>query len=131
MRYPTIKQRETLRDRLHAKIAALQGEIDAALRRSGRAGKGAGLANHLEEIDDEAVADLETSIEIAAIERDVRELREAESALERLAAPDYGSCIDCGEKIPYTRLHANPVALRCTGCQRAQERRTIAGAPSL
>lgn len=75
MRYLTIEQRETLQAWLNFRVAVLRREIAGALRRSG--GEGAIiLANHMEEIDDEAVADLESSIEIAEIQRDVRELRE-------------------------------------------------------
>ena len=79
MRYLTIEQREMLQAWLNFRSALLRREIAGALRRSG--GEAAiSLANHLEEIDDEAVADLESSIEIAEIERDVRELREVELA---------------------------------------------------
>ena len=119
--YLTIEQREALQTQLRTRAAALRAEIAAALRRSG--GEAAiGLANHLEEIDDEAVADLESGIEIAEIERDVRELREVERALKRLHEPEYGVCPDCGVDIPYSRLVANPCATRCIDCQRQIER---------
>jgi DnaK suppressor protein len=121
MRYLTIEQRELLQAKLAERAAALRGEIAAALRRSGSEAA-LGLANHLDEIDDEAVADLESSIEIAEIERDVLELRDVEQALKRLHEPDYGVCADCGAEIPYSRLSAKPWATRCISCQRLLER---------
>jgi DnaK suppressor protein len=120
VRYLTIEQRESLQRRLGDRAAALGDEIAAALRRSGNA-EAVGLANHLEEIDDEAVADLESSIDVAQLERDVRELREVEAALGRLHAPDYGICADCGAEIPYSRLIVNPSATRCISCQTKAE----------
>jgi len=121
VRYLTIEQRETLQAWLKYRAAVLQREIAAALRRSGTE-EAISLANHLEELGDEAVADLESSIEIAEIERDVRELREVERTLARLHEPEYGVCADCGSDIPYSRLSANPTATRCIDCQRRAER---------
>lgn len=121
MRYLTLEQREALQRQMSERISLLRKEIASALERSGGAGT-AGLANHLEEIDDEAVADLETSIEVAEIERDVRELRRTKDALKRLHTPDFGICIDCGAEIPYARLAAEPAATRCLSCQTAAER---------
>ena len=120
MRYLTLEQRESLQRQLSDRAAALRDEIAAALRSSGSPGA-IGLANHLDEMDDEAVADLETSIEVAELERDVRDLREVEQALGRLHEPDYGVCADCDTDIPYSRLSANPSATRCISCQRRVE----------
>ncbi len=120
MRYLTIEQRESLQRQLSDRAAALRAEIAAALRRPGSP-EAIGLAKHLDEIDDEAVADLETSIEVAELERDVRELREVDAALGRLHTPDYGVCTDCGSAIPYSRLNANPSTTRCLSCQRKVE----------
>jgi RNA polymerase-binding protein DksA len=116
-----LEQREALRRRLGERASVLRDEIASALRRSGDPGAAA-LANHLEEIDDEAVADLETGIEIAEIERDVRELRRAKDALRRLDTPEFGICADCGAEIPFARLAAEPIATRCLACQTKAER---------
>jgi DnaK suppressor protein len=123
MRYLTIEQREALQRQLSDRAAALRDEVAAALRRSGSP-EAIGLTNHLDEIDDEAVADLETSIEVAELERDVRELRDVNAALGRLHTPDYGVCTDCGSAIPYSRLSAKPSATRCVSCQGKAERST-------
>ena len=120
MPYMTIEQRESLHRTLSSRIAVLREEIAAALRRPGSP-EPFGLANHLDEIDDQAVADLETGIEVAELERDVRELRLAEEALRRLHTLDYGVCKDCGATIPYSRLRAEPFATRCIDCQAETE----------
>ena len=127
MRYLTIEQRENLQRLLELRAATLRGEIADALRSSGDS-RALSLANHLEEIDDTAVADLESALDVAALERDVRELRAVEAAAERLHTPDYGLCADCGAEIPYVRLDVNPAATRCVACQARQERSAGAGA---
>ena len=119
--YFTIQQRETLQRQLERRGAELREAIAAALRATGNE-QAVGLANHLEEIDDAPVADLESAIEIAALEREVRELQAVESARKRLHEPEFGLCEDCDAEIPYARLSANPTAIRCVGCQARQER---------
>jgi RNA polymerase-binding protein DksA len=121
VRYLTIEQRENLQRLLTARAAALRAEIAAALRSSGEP-RALGLVNHLEEIDDAAVADLESALDVAALERDVRELRSVEAAAVRLHTPDYGVCEDCSAEIPYARLDAQPTATRCVACQTRRER---------
>ncbi|MBM4219919.1 MAG: TraR/DksA family transcriptional regulator [Gammaproteobacteria bacterium] len=94
MHYFTIEQRETLERQLAARAAELR----------------AGFA-----------ADPETEDETAERERERRELAYVESSLQRLHEPEFGLCADCGEEIPYSRLQANPIAVRCLACQRVHE----------
>ena len=42
---------------------------------------------------------------------------EMTSALARLHSPEYGVCEKCGADIPYVRLTAEPLALRCKSCR--------------
>lgn len=116
MRYLTIEQREALGAQIARRAEALRAEIAAALKQPGDSDT-IHLANHLAEIDDDAVADLETTLEVAALERDLAELRALDAAGARLHGPDYGVCADCEEEIPFRRLTANPAATRCTACQ--------------
>lgn len=120
MRYLTIEQRDDLRDKLQQRAATLRGEI-AGTMPAGDSGTAA-LPRHGEETDDDAVADLETSIDAASAERETRELREVERALERLHSPDFGVCEDCGADIPVIRLQASLTATRCIACQSRYER---------
>jgi RNA polymerase-binding transcription factor len=112
MRYLTIEQRETLDKQLKERIEELRGEIKDGLR----------LPNRAEETDDDAIVDLETSLDVADLERTTLELRDAVKALGRIHDPDYGLCAECGGEIPYARLHVNPAAIRCLSCQRERER---------
>jgi DnaK suppressor protein len=115
MRYLTIEQRERLEQQLKAEVKRLRGVVKNGPR----------LPNHNEETDDEAVADLETSLDLAELERASLELKDAVQALGRLHAPDYGLCAECGGEIPYARLQVNPAAMRCLVCQRGHERGTL------
>lgn len=90
-----------------------------------------GLRNRMEETDDWAVADLETALDVAEVSRDAGELREVESAFLRLKQDAYGECVDCGNNIPFARLHANPSASRCIACQERLEASQRRGPPTL
>jgi DnaK suppressor protein len=99
MHYFTLEQRESLLRQLKEREAVLRDEIG-----------------------EDRMADLDREPEAAALERDVVELREVESALARLHTPEFGLCAHCGTEIPYARLHAEPSAARCIACQAEFER---------
>jgi DnaK suppressor protein len=99
MHYFTLEQRESLQRQLEEREAALRAEIG-----------------------DDRLADLNAEPEAAALERDVAELRDVESALARLHTPEFGLCTDCGAEIPYSRLRAQASAARCISCQSKRER---------
>lgn len=80
------------------------------------------LAGLVHDQADEAVANLLTDLDLAAIQRDVRELREVQAATVRLASGNYGVCMNCGVDVPYTRLAARPEARRCVACESQRER---------
>lgn len=121
MRYLTHEQRDALGAHIDGRAGALREQIAGVLKQPGNS-ETIHLANHLAEIDDDAVADLETSLDIATIERGLEELRELEAARERLNGADFGVCVDCGKEIPYRRLMANLGAIRCVACQEHFER---------
>ena len=123
----TTVQSQMLEQLLRSTAARLRREIAAALLDSSGAEGGMHLPNHMNEIDDAAVANLENALDIAEVERDLRELKETLAALERLKISEYGNCSACGDAIPFARLQAQPAAIRCIGCQTAAER--TAGAP--
>ena len=76
---------------------------------------------------DAAAASLLRDITQAEIIRDVGEVRDIVAAEQRIAAGQYGICIDCGTPVRYKRLDAYPTAKRCLACQ---ERREKLQAPS-
>lgn len=53
----------------------------------------------------------------AVLEVTARTVQGIEDALRRLATGHYGSCADCGRRIPPQRLRAVPFAARCRDCQ--------------
>lgn len=123
----TIAQLHMLEQLLSSTAARLRREIAAVLLGPSGPEGGMRLPNHMSEIDDAAVADLENALDIAEVERDMRELKETLAALERLKRSEYGTCSICGDAIPFARLQVQPAAIRCIACQTAAER--TAGAP--
>jgi RNA polymerase-binding transcription factor DksA len=106
---------------LRERQRVLRGEIREGLLRSDEAHH-KDLAGMVSDAGDEAVANLLADVDVAAIDRDVRELREVESALARIGADGFGVCRDCGEPIAFARLVASPAAVRCHACQSRRER---------
>ena len=54
-------------------------------------------------------------------ERELAELRDIDSALQRIDFHVAGSCAVCGADIPLARLKAMPSATTCLACQQASE----------
>jgi len=75
-----------------------------------------------DEIASDARENLNAEPEMAALQRDIEELRDIEEALARLHKPAYGLCADCGDEVPFLRLEATPAARRCSSCQAKFER---------
>jgi len=124
-----------LSDTFGVQLRQMRTDLLAQLRaqRGGRIGRAEAAALAREQVgDDWAVADAERDLAFALEERESAELVAIDAALQRLADGSYGLCIDCGAEIATARLHANPVALRCLGCQ-AQLEKSQGGvsAPSL
>ncbi|HTT22353.1 MAG TPA: TraR/DksA family transcriptional regulator [Candidatus Sulfotelmatobacter sp.] len=54
---------------------------------------------------------------LVLVDRTSRRLRDVEAALSRIEEGDFGTCVDCDERIPVKRLTAIPWASRCVRCQ--------------
>jgi len=123
----TQNQTEELRALIERRRTALIAELqeDAARAREQPYAEHAGPAP---DSGDESVATLIADLEQADVTRDLGEFRGLESARGRLAAGDYGVCIDCGGDIGFERLKATPSALRCIDCQGRHEK-TFGGEP--
>lgn len=80
------------------------------------------LAGLVRDEGDDAVASMLADLDLAAIHRDVQELREVQSALARVQMHAYGVCMTCGVDIAYERLAAQPAARRCIECESKRER---------
>lgn len=71
---------------------------------------------------DEAIGDVLADINLAIIDRHVREIRDIEAARGRLKDGSFGSCVDCGCEIGFERLQVHPTATRCLICQQQREK---------
>ena len=71
---------------------------------------------------EQAVGDALADLNLAIIDRHVRELRDIEATRERIGGGGFGTCGDCGGDIGYERLLAYPTAKRCFICQRQHEK---------
>jgi RNA polymerase-binding protein DksA len=125
----TAAQRVALEAKLVARRSTLRAEIKAKLNTQDDPTL-IGLRNRMDDMDDWAIADLETAMDVAEVARDAAELQEVEAALARIKELSYGRCLECGAQIPHSRLDAYPMAARCIACQEHLEaamRRTGAG----
>ena len=71
---------------------------------------------------DQATGDALADLNLAIIDRHVREIRDIEAARARIADGSFGSCVDCGNDIGFERLLAYPTAKRCFACQQQHEK---------
>ncbi len=120
-------------DTFSQQLRTMRTELLAQMRaqRGGKIGRAEAAANAREtQSDDWAQADAERDLAFAMEERESAELVAIDEALQRLAEGNYGLCVDCGEAIAVARLHANPVALRCVGCQGKLEHTRGASKPA-
>jgi DnaK suppressor protein len=114
-------------------LREMRADVLAQLRaqRGGKIGRAEAAANAREtDSDDWAQADAERDLAFALEERESAELVAIDEALQRLADGSYGLCVDCGDAIAAARLHANPVAMRCLGCQDKAEHASGASKPA-
>lgn len=80
------------------------------------------IAGDVADEGDESVAVSLADFESAMIRRELAQVRDIDSTLQRIAARDFGTCADCGEPIAKARLAAFPTATRCIECQKLHER---------
>ena|SRR5690606_20761274 len=116
----TSNERENLARLLREREQVLREEIREGLARIGNEGYSEQLSG-TSDPGDEAMATMQSDLTNAEVARDVAELRDVLAAERRLAAGTYGTCVDCGEAIPYARLAAYPTAKRCVRCQEIRE----------
>lgn len=79
------------------------------------------IAGSVTDTADEALAGALVDVDTAIIDRHINELRDIEAARARMTLKTYGTCIDCGDAVPYARLAAYPTAKRCVRCQQQRE----------
>lgn len=102
------------RELLEARLAELRGLIDGARDQVKPV-----------ELDQTSVGRLSRmdAMQVQAMAQETErrrhiDLQRAQSALERLAAGDYGFCLVCDEEIPRKRLEFDPAVTTCVDCAR-------------
>lgn len=122
-------QLEALKAQLKAQYQDLLREIRQALDSADNQHP-IDLLNHEPgDSGDESMANELADINVATLERHIRDMRDIEEAFTRLKEGIYGACADCGEDITFDRLHAYPTAKRCIACQQRHEHRLGQEAP--
>ena len=121
MSHLTDAQLEHLAVLLRERERVLRDEIRAQLLQSEQQHH-ADLAGLVHDEADDAVAGMLADLDLAAVHRDVQELREVQAAHRRLESHGYGACMKCGVDVPYERLAAQPAARRCPECEDRHER---------
>ena len=117
----TDEELAQLKARLQQRYLELREEVRGELERSGDQHY-VDLAGSVADPGDDSVADMLLDLNAAIVDRQVREMREVEATLKRLAELNFGDCIECGGEIGFARLMAYPTAQRCIRCQELHEK---------
>lgn len=107
------------KERLLALRARLRGDVsnlaDAALhkRRNEANGDLSSMPIHMADLGSD---NFEQEFTLTLMESEEVVLGKIEASLERIEDGTYGSCEECGTKIPKARLNAIPYATMCVKC---------------
>jgi RNA polymerase-binding protein DksA len=107
------------KERLLALRARLRGDVtqlaDAALKKNRTEGNGdlSSMPIHMADIGSD---NFEQEFTLSLMESEGVTLENIEAALERIDEGTYGTCEECGIKIPKQRLDAIPYATMCVKC---------------
>lgn len=116
MKKPEMK---VYKECLLALRARLRGDVhamaDAALNKT-RAESSGDLSIMPIHMADVGTDNYEQEFTLNLMQADETTLDQIEAALERIEDGVYGSCVECGGRIPKTRLNAIPYAPCCVKC---------------
>jgi DnaK suppressor protein len=118
----TPSQLDQLVAKLNEDYQVLLREVRSELENSGNQHRIDLLNREPGDSGDESMASALADFNITIADRQVHGLRDIEAALQRVKNGEYGTCIDCGDDIAFTRLQAYPTAKRCIVCQEKRER---------
>ena len=97
-----------MRARLRGDVAAM---ADAAL--STESNDSSSMPIHMADLGSD---NFEQEFTLSLMENEEDTLEQIEAALERIEDRVYGLCVECGSKIPKTRLNAIPYTPYCIKC---------------
>lgn len=113
------------KERLVVMRARLRGDVnqlaDAALKKNG-ADAGGNLSSMPIHMADIGSDNFEQEFNLSLMESEEATLDAIELALERIEDSTYGTCEECGVRIPKARLNAIPYASLCVKCAERNER---------
>ncbi len=115
-----------LKTQLRERAALLRDDIQRVLERSNEESH-VRIAEQARDTEDDSFSNLIVDLNLFDIDRDAHELRLIDHALTRIKGGTYGDCVNCGQTIPIARLHAEPTATRCVGCQELYEKTHATG----
>lgn len=102
----------------------LRGEsdrmADAALSRGN--GESSSLPIHLADLGSD---NFEQELTLSLVGSEKVALEKIDLALQRIADGSYGTCEECGKKIPEPRLEAIPYTTVCVRCAEVQEQQRV------
>jgi RNA polymerase-binding protein DksA len=122
----TSAELKTFKDSLLLLRARLRGDVskmaDTALKKSRSESNGdlSSMPIHMADIGSD---NFEQEFTLSLMENDGGTLTQIEASLERIEEGTYGSCEECGAKIPKARLNAVPYASLCVRCAEQQEQK--------
>ena len=79
----------------------------------------------IQDMADAASNAYNTDILMSISNNDLKQLKEIDAALDKIANGTYGICEECEEEISEKRLEANPVARYCITCKKAMEEKGL------
>lgn len=104
---------------MRERLTVLEEEIS---RKLGDSAEDLNVLDRVGDTGDLSQAIASSEIDLSEALRDIEEWRALRGAMRRIDEGAYGDCADCGQEIPFARLQAQPVAVRCIGCQTRFER---------
>jgi RNA polymerase-binding protein DksA len=116
---------DAYKERLLVLRARLRGDVtqmaDATLKKSRTEGNGdlSSMPIHMADVGSD---NFEQEFTLSLMETEEQTLDRIETALERIEDGTYGTCEECGVKIPKKRLDALPYATMCVKCASQLER---------
>jgi RNA polymerase-binding protein DksA len=116
---------DAYKERLLVLRARLRGDVtqmaDATLKKSRTEGNGdlSSMPIHMADVGSD---NFEQEFTLSLMETEEQTLDRIETALERIEEGTYGTCEECGVKIPKKRLDALPYATMCVKCASQLER---------
>ncbi|MHB8667730.1 MAG: TraR/DksA family transcriptional regulator [Burkholderiales bacterium] len=115
-------QRSKIESKLDRQYESLLEEVRDALEKSENQQYIELIDRAPADIGDQATGDALADLNLAIIDRHVREIRDIEASWARIANGSFGVCTDCGGDIGFERLLAYPSAKRCYTCQQQHEK---------